>query len=423
MPDASDASFWGNWGDPRWSEYLARRRQATGAFLEFVKQHLPENFPLMTCCTSCAYGGNNFCAQCADEMLRGDNILNLEICGDNPSDVCERLASGSHHAGTAEKHGAPVIAIGYGFHTDSAGHLWALNHMSGFSTWFSTLKGRLGLPEELLATLPDDAASIARAFAFEREHPELFCEGLLHDCAVYFSETTKTESFFGACEQGATRDYRELMRTLFTAGFRPETIFDFPGDAASCPCVLVPSAAVMRPEEAAGMEDYLNAGGIVLRFGPDSTAGYPDAPEEFESLRWLCGERFDESMLPDEWHEVRPGLFRNPSRRPGGLPEFLRKFIRNDLLAAEVMNRLGDYGIRVPDDIALIGFSGSPYSGWLPVPLTTFEHPIEEMCRCTMFLLKSGNPSDNARSHIFENKLVLRKSHGPTKGLEKGEVS
>ena len=98
-------------------------------------------------------------------------------------------------------------------------------------------------------------------------------------------------------------------------------------------------------------------------------------------------------------------------------------FIRNDLLAAEVMNRLGDYGIRVPDDIALIGFSGSPYSGWLPVPLTTFEHPIEEMCRCTMFLLKSGNPSDNARSHIFENKLVLRKSHGPTKGLEKGEVS
>ena len=335
MPDASDASFWGNWGDPRWREYLARRRQATGAFLEFVKQHLPENFPLMTCCTSCAYGGNNFCAQCADEMLRGDNILNLEICGDNPSDVCERLASGSHHAGTAEKHGAPVIAIGYGFHTDSAGHLWALNHMSGFSTWFSTLKGRLGLPEELLATLPDDAASIARAFAFEREHPELFCEGLLHDCAVYFSETTKTESFFGACEQGATRDYRELMRTLFTAGFRPETIFDFPGDAASCPCVLVPSAAVMRPEEAAGMEDYLNAGGIVLRFGPDSTAGYPDAPEEFESLRWLCGERFDESMLPDEWHEVRPGLFRNPSRRPGGLPEFLRKFIRNDLPAVE----------------------------------------------------------------------------------------
>ena len=93
-------------------------------------------------------------------------------------------------------------------------------------------------------------------------------------------------------------------------------------------------------------------------------------------------------------------------------------FIRNDLLAAEVMHRLGTFGIRVPDDLALIGFSGSPYSAWMSVPLTTFEHPIEKMCRCTMSLLKSETASGNARSHIFENKLVLRQSHGPTKGLE-----
>ena len=95
-------------------------------------------------------------------------------------------------------------------------------------------------------------------------------------------------------------------------------------------------------------------------------------------------------------------------------------FIRNDLLAAEVMYRLGDYGIRVPDDVALIGFSGSPYSKWLPVPLTTFEHPIDEMCQCTMSLLKTEKSSGHAQSHIFENKLVLRKSHGPTKGMKSG---
>lgn len=96
-------------------------------------------------------------------------------------------------------------------------------------------------------------------------------------------------------------------------------------------------------------------------------------------------------------------------------------FIRNDLLSAEVMRRLNDYGIQVPDDIALIGFSGSPYSQWLPVPLTTYEHPIEEMCRCTMSLLKQGKTSKKAQSHIFDNKLVLRKSHGPTKGMKRGE--
>ena len=130
---------------------------------------------------------------------------------------------------------------------------------------------------------------------------------------------------------------------------------------------------------------------------------------------------------------LHPGDTASPADIPRLITENLAKlywkegvkaaFIRNDLLAAEVMHRLGDYGIRIPDDLALIGFSGSPYSGNFSVPLTTFEHPIEEMCRCTMELLKSERTSGSARSHIFENKLVLRKSHGPTKGLERGDES
>ncbi len=87
-------------------------------------------------------------------------------------------------------------------------------------------------------------------------------------------------------------------------------------------------------------------------------------------------------------------------------------FIRNDLLSVEVMARLHNCGLRVPDDIALIGFSGSPYSRWLPVPLTTYEHPVAEMCRCTMDLLKTGSNSGKAQRHIFENKLILGKTHG-----------
>ena len=87
-------------------------------------------------------------------------------------------------------------------------------------------------------------------------------------------------------------------------------------------------------------------------------------------------------------------------------------FIRNDLLAAQIMPQLAEHGIRVPEDVALIGFSGSPYSRYLPVPLTTFEHPVEEMCRCTMELLDEKKTPESARCHIFENKLVLRQSHG-----------
>ena len=129
---------------------------------------------------------------------------------------------------------------------------------------------------------------------------------------------------------------------------------------------------------------------------------------------------------------LHPGNTASAAEIPGLMAEhlsFLRRkkgvtaaFIRNDLLAAEIMHRLALFGIRVPDDLAVIGFSGSPYSAWMSVPLTTFEHPIEKMCRRTMELLQSEDSSGNARSHIFKNKLVLRKSHGPTKGLERRNV-
>ncbi len=326
IPPAADTSFWGNWGDSRWLQYLAMRRDSIGRFLESVKAALPDNFPLMSCCTSGAYGGNNYCAQSVHELVRGNNILNLEICGDNPADVCERLASGSYHAGAAKKYEIPVVAIGYGFYPDSAGHLWALNQMTGFSTWFSTLKGRLGLSKNQLAELPDDAAPIARAFAFEQAHPELFAGPVLYECAVYFSENTKTDSYFGACETGSTHDYRELIRKLLTNGVRAETIFDFPQSSSDCPCVIVPSAALLRPDEQTAMENYLAHGGKILRFGPDGISGFPPCTEhDFESLKWLQTQSFTTTIsASDGWSEIRPGLFRNPSREPEGLLELLR---------------------------------------------------------------------------------------------------
>ncbi len=325
LPPASDTSFWGNWGNPRWIGYLRMRRESVGEFMKYVKASLPENFPLMSCCTSGAYGGNNCNAQSPHEFLRGDNRLNLEICGNEPGDVPERLASCSYHAGISKKYHVPVTAIGYGFFPDSAEHLWALNHLNGFSTWFSTLKGNLGLSGELLKELPDDASPVARAFAFEKAHPELFSGELRSACAVYFSETTKTDSFFGACETGSTLDYRELMSHLSRAGIPAETIFSFPENASGIPCVFLPSAAVMTPEEKSGMEQYLASGGKVFSFGPENLTGMPQHPDgSFEDLHWLQHQQFGYSGK-DEWVKLRNGFFRNLSRRPSGIMELVHQ--------------------------------------------------------------------------------------------------
>ncbi len=96
-------------------------------------------------------------------------------------------------------------------------------------------------------------------------------------------------------------------------------------------------------------------------------------------------------------------------------------FIRNDLLVARVMHLLQENGLRIPDDIAIAGFSASPYSELLTPPLTTFEHPVEAMCRKTMELINAPSTDGQGHRHIFENQLLLRRSHCYIPGIQQGE--
>ncbi len=330
LPPASDRGFWGNWENPLWLKYLAMRRDSIGDFMEYVKASLPPDFPLMSCCSSCAYGGSNYCALRAQELLRGDNILNLEVVGDSPGDVRAHLATNSFHAGVAQEYGVPVVSEGYGFYPDSANHLWALNNMTGFSTWFSTLKGHLGLPREEVEQLPNDAEPMAQGFAFEKEHPELFSAGQEYVCGVYFSENTQFNSYFGACEKGATGDYRWLMGHLYENGVASCTLFHFPENAGEIPCVIMPSVVLMDDNEKADMDRYLESGGVILSFGPVSQEGMLRSCEgDFEGLKWLQEQTFTHPGEDrDEWEEVCPRVYRNPSRRPSGIVELALRFGR-----------------------------------------------------------------------------------------------
>ena len=331
LPETSDASFWGNWGDDRWHEYLAMRRDSIGKFLETVKAALPEGFPLMSCNTTGAYGGySNYSGQSIHEFIRGDNIISMELCGENLDSPVYRQTVLNYQAGASKKYELPVITVGYGAFPDSAGHLWSMNQLAGHSTWFSATVGR-SFPDEIQKLLPGETA-IAKAFRFEKAHPELFAEQPEYDCAVYFSETTKYGSYFGSCEKGATKDYRDLIGMLISAGFRPETVFDFPADAKQSSCVLMPSAALLTVEEQSAMDNYLASGGVILRFGPDDLTGFPTRPEnDFGSMKWLCGETFDFYNPQDEWSEVQPGLWYDPSRNPKNLFDMLRSKMKKVL--------------------------------------------------------------------------------------------
>lgn len=90
-------------------------------------------------------------------------------------------------------------------------------------------------------------------------------------------------------------------------------------------------------------------------------------------------------------------------------------FIRNDLMGSGVINILLKKGIKVPEDIAIIGFGDLPLSELQAVPLTTFRHPINEMCGKTIELLEEKS-SNIGKKYSFKDEFVIRNSHQQIKG-------
>ncbi len=86
-------------------------------------------------------------------------------------------------------------------------------------------------------------------------------------------------------------------------------------------------------------------------------------------------------------------------------------FIRNDIMGPSVINILLHKKIRVPEDIAIIGFGDMPLAQYQPVPLTTFLHPVEQMCDKTLELINEKS-SGTGETYIYKDKFISRRSHG-----------
>ncbi|MBI3944524.1 MAG: LacI family DNA-binding transcriptional regulator [Armatimonadetes bacterium] len=91
-------------------------------------------------------------------------------------------------------------------------------------------------------------------------------------------------------------------------------------------------------------------------------------------------------------------------------------FCSNDEIAIGVMKALGEAGVRVPDDTAVVGFDDMPVAAYLPVPLTTIAQPVEEQAAQAVALLfdRIENPDRERPPQAIRLKprLVVRASCG-----------
>ncbi len=94
-------------------------------------------------------------------------------------------------------------------------------------------------------------------------------------------------------------------------------------------------------------------------------------------------------------------------------------FCYNDEIALKVLDAIREKGLRVPDDISIVGFDDSHLAVASEVKFTTLTHPKMEMGRLAAKLvldaIENGKELSIADQVVYEPELVVRNSTGPVK--------
>jgi DNA-binding LacI/PurR family transcriptional regulator len=96
--------------------------------------------------------------------------------------------------------------------------------------------------------------------------------------------------------------------------------------------------------------------------------------------------------------------------------KFTGAFVASDNVAIGAKAAIREAGLRVPDDISLIGFDDIPWAKYSDPPLTTIKLPAEALAQsaCTLLLdLIQDNHNDKKHQIILDTELIIRKSCRP----------
>jgi GntR family transcriptional regulator of arabinose operon len=86
----------------------------------------------------------------------------------------------------------------------------------------------------------------------------------------------------------------------------------------------------------------------------------------------------------------------------------------NDHVAGVLMHAFLSRGVRIPEDIRLVGIDDVRYASLLPVPLTTVRQPCPAIGSAAMraMLERLSHPKSPGREVLFDGELIVRQSCG-----------
>lgn len=87
-------------------------------------------------------------------------------------------------------------------------------------------------------------------------------------------------------------------------------------------------------------------------------------------------------------------------------------FAQTDYVALGILDAAGRLGLRVPEDLAVVGYNDLDWAGWSMIDLTTVRQPLEEMARAAAGVLfdRMDDPAGARVHRVFDVELVRRGS-------------
>ncbi|GIG40540.1 LacI family DNA-binding transcriptional regulator [Cellulomonas phragmiteti] len=101
-----------------------------------------------------------------------------------------------------------------------------------------------------------------------------------------------------------------------------------------------------------------------------------------------------------------------------GVPEAI--FAANDQLALGLLAAFGQAGVRVPQDVAVVGFDDEPGTAFYAPPLTTVRQGFDELGRRAVQSVVDALAGGAPAHHAIAPELVVRRSSGAAQGPPTG---
>ena len=148
--------------------------------------------------------------------------------------------------------------------------------------------------------------------------------------------------------------------------------------------------------------------------GPDSL-GQVRERLEGSRLAWRDAGMPDDGLVVVATSALSVAEGRAAGERLAGLPARRRPtavFCANDLVALGLLQQATSAGVRVPEDLAIVGFDDIDFAAAAAVPLTSVRQPRAELGRtAARLLLEEADGSAHVHEQVvFEPELVARRS-------------